>query len=427
MISPQKQVSWSSARYPPERRQTRPKAIDFISEPESDGGSSSGDEEEEEEIVSDDDESDEMGDSGSSPAHSAYRGEEGGSSNPTSPEEEEEDDADADAPRVSQWVDDDETLDEGRAQENWPVFDSQGSDNDEEDVQVRSLKSDLSTLPLGVLRRAQRSLAQVQALSDSEVSDTGSEPSEDDETASHIPEDSGKTKEDPKKKGLPKRPHKHAPTEVSSKRPVSRRRVVVEDHTSRPRDPRFLHVSGKYEPEKFRQQYGFLSGVHTSELKTLRDDYKRARKLLANSPRDLRAMREEEVKRLELAMKRAESAVNRDTKEKVEADALRKVAQAEKEKRKQGKGAWFMKRSEKKDLLNKARYDALAASGGRQAVKKAIEKKQRKIGQKERKSRPFTRDTFSQDVGSNAPQGRKRSAGPADSMSRGTKRRKVAG
>ena len=104
-----------------------------------------------------------------------------------------------------------------------------------------------------------------------------------------------------------------------------------------------MHVSGTLAPDKFRTQYSFLSDLHASELAALRDDYKRARKLLANSPRELRAAREEEVRRLERAVKRAESAVHRDTRDKVEAEALRKAAQAEREGRKQGKGAWFMK------------------------------------------------------------------------------------
>ena len=54
----------------------------------------------------------------------------------------------------------------------------------------------------------------------------------------------------------------------------------------------------------------------------------------------------------------------------------------------------------KKELLLKARYDALAASGGRLAVKKAIEKKQKKQSQKEKRSRPFSASSGSRD-GSN--------------------------
>jgi ribosomal RNA-processing protein 36 len=45
--------------------------------------------------------------------------------------------------------------------------------------------------------------------------------------------------------------------------------------------------------------------------------------------------------------------------------------------------------AEKKELLMKARYDAIASSGGKRAVKKAIEKKQKKQSQKEKRSRPF--------------------------------------
>jgi ribosomal RNA-processing protein 36 len=37
----------------------------------------------------------------------------------------------------------------------------------------------------------------------------------------------------------------------------------------------------------------------------------------------------------------------------------------------------------------KARYEDIASSGGKRAVKKAIDKKQKKISQKEKKSRPF--------------------------------------
>jgi ribosomal RNA-processing protein 36 len=49
--------------------------------------------------------------------------------------------------------------------------------------------------------------------------------------------------------------------------------------------------------------------------------------------------------------------------------------------------------ADKKKLLLKARYDAMAADGGKQAVKKAIEKKRKKQSQSETKSRPFSRNS----------------------------------
>ena len=175
------------------------------------------------------------------------------------------------------------------------------------------------------------------------------------------------------------------------------------------RDPRFLPFAGKFQPHLHRQSYGFLADMHKTELSTLKENLKRAKKMLASSSRDQREEREQEVAKSEQAVKRAESNVNRDKREQIELDALGKVKQEEKEKRKAGKGAWHMKDckiissltlawilmclcyaiAEKRELLVKARYDALAAEGGKRAVRKAIEKKQKKIGQKEKKSRPF--------------------------------------
>jgi ribosomal RNA-processing protein 36 len=109
------------------------------------------------------------------------------------------------------------------------------------------------------------------------------------------------------------------------------------------RDPRFLAVAGEFSSEKFNDQYSFLPTMHEEEHKTLRDNLKKARKLLDYSPQDLRAEREEEVKNLESALKRAESAVNSDKRKLIEREALQKVAREEKERRKRGKGAWFMK------------------------------------------------------------------------------------
>lgn len=75
----------------------------------------------------------------------------------------------------------------------------------------------------------------------------------------------------------------------------------------------------------------------------LKENLKRAKKLLRSSPRDQREEREEEVQRLERALKRAESSVNRDRREQVEREALEKATIEEKARRKQGKGEWHMK------------------------------------------------------------------------------------
>ncbi|KAJ7630900.1 DUF947-domain-containing protein [Roridomyces roridus] len=215
------------------------------------------------------------------------------------------------------------------------------------------------------------------------------------------------------RRDIAKRANKHAPTEVTSKRPVTRKRTVVEVKTIQARDPRFLPLAGEFSAEKFRQQYGFLEDAHKTELKTLRENLKTARKRLLASPRDLRYEREAEVARLEAAVKRAESMVNSDRRAKVDQEAMAKLNEEEKGKRKEGKGSWYMKPAAKKEFLVRARYDALAQEGGTRAVKKAIEKKQKKIGQKEKKSRPFAKGSglkrSSSDGDSGRPQKRPRS------------------
>lgn len=305
-----------------------------------------------------------------------------------------EEDVDIDAPRVAQWMDD-EKLDDVQETES-----SEDESQDEVDdlgegpshqINMKSLQNDLSSLPFGALRKAQHALAQAKVVSESDdESEDESGPEEQVTQLSAMGKEKEKEKEkEREKREVAKRKHKHAPMEVTSKKPVPRKKPDFEEKKLVPRDPRFLPMTGEFSTQQFQRQYRFLSELHVNEMKTLKENLKRARKLLASSPRDLREEREQEVQRLERALKRAESMVNKDRREKIEEEALSKVTVEEREKRKQGKGAWFMKTSDKKELLARAKYDALAASGGKGAVKKAIEKKQKKVAQKEKKKRPF--------------------------------------
>lgn len=76
----------------------------------------------------------------------------------------------------------------------------------------------------------------------------------------------------------------------------------------------------------------------------LRESLRKARKMLGSSAKEVRSEREEEVWRLERAMKRTESMVNRDRDARVEQEALGKTKKEEVERRKQGKGRWFLKK-----------------------------------------------------------------------------------
>ncbi len=55
--------------------------------------------------------------------------------------------------------------------------------------------------------------------------------------------------------------------------------------------------------------------------------------------------------------------------------------------------------ADKKQLLLEAKFSALEERGGQRAVKKAIEKKQKKVAQKEKRSRPFAKGMGGEGVG----------------------------
>ena len=74
--------------------------------------------------------------------------------------------------------------------------------------------------------------------------------------------------------------------------------------------------------------------------------------------------------------------------------------------------------AEKKKLLLKARYDAVAAEGGKKAVKKVIEKKRRKQSQKETKSRPFSRIIESASTPMPQPSRKRKVSGDHDAPAR---------
>ncbi|KAI0304684.1 hypothetical protein BC826DRAFT_1100487 [Russula brevipes] len=257
-------------------------------------------------------------------------------------------------------------------------------------------------LSFGALRKAQRTLDRTHFDSDSdagEESDTShstedQRPSDDssDENKRERGGGSLRAKEIKKRAAVAARTSKHAPAEITARRPVSRRRTVEV------RDPRFSQLSGEFDAAKFRNHYHFLSDMRNGELTALRDNVKRARKLVASSPRHLRPEREAEVERLTLAVKRAESSVNKDKRERVQQEALSAMTKEERNKRQHGKKAFWLKNADKKKLLLKAQYDAMAAQGGKRAVKKAIEKRRKKSSQKETKSRPFSRITESPSI-----------------------------
>lgn len=75
-----------------------------------------------------------------------------------------------------------------------------------------------------------------------------------------------------KKKIEFKRENKNRPREISSKKPVSQFREVVQVKKYIPRDPRFDSLCGTYDPKKFKRNYGFLNEMKENDIKELKKE-----------------------------------------------------------------------------------------------------------------------------------------------------------
>jgi len=165
-----------------------------------------------------------------------------------------------------------------------------------------------------------------------------------------------------------------APKEIPSKRWVSGRRQVITTPVVRTRDPRFDDALG-VAPDaiKFRHKYGFLiDDVLETDIQKTKRALKKARKQhsrdrLQNELREMKQQRGEARVRLG------------------EAEALRKVKAAQRDAAKSGKGVYFPKRRELKDLVLKERFRQIRDEGGAGAVDRVVRKKRARNAARDRR------------------------------------------
>lgn len=201
---------------------------------------------------------------------------------------------------------------------------------------------------------------------------------------------------------------------MSTKRQVSRHRQAISIPKREVRDPRFSSVSGSLNPHLHSQAYDFLPQLFETEFAELKKAVVAATKAERSCPLREKPARTADRERLELELGRMRSRIDRAKGEKREREVLAQVKKQERDKRSEGKGAWYMKKGqsesgfllsripnllhrdgnalmspgEKRDLLLKARFDALEQEGGKRAVKKAVDKKRKKVAGREKRSRP---------------------------------------
>ncbi|KAF2243418.1 DUF947-domain-containing protein [Trematosphaeria pertusa] len=173
------------------------------------------------------------------------------------------------------------------------------------------------------------------------------------------------------------RSSKHAPAVQSSKRPVTRKRRVVEVKKPTFRDPRFDNVSGPRPDENIlKKRYDFLNDYRASEMGELRDAIKKTKN----------EADKEKLKKKLMSMESQQKT--REAKEK-QLDILQEHKKKEKELVKQGKKPFYLKKSEQKQIALVDRFQNMKAK----QRDKVIERRRKKMTAKERRNMPAERRT----------------------------------
>ena len=182
------------------------------------------------------------------------------------------------------------------------------------------------------------------------------------------------TKNNPPNPTSSRESKKHAPASQSSKKPVSRKREIIPTLKRKSRDPRFESFTGNLETEKTKKDYAFLDGYRDTEMSELR----------AAIPAERDVDRKEKLKRALLSMEsRKKTRQDQDQREEV----MRVHRETERERVRQGKKPFYLKRAETKKLALVQRFEDMKGK----EVEKALQRRRKRKAAKERRAMPERR------------------------------------
>jgi ribosomal RNA-processing protein 36 len=192
----------------------------------------------------------------------------------------------------------------------------------------------------------------------------------------------------------PKKKSKHAPTEVSSKRSEFFKRgarrlnesgvgIEIGAHRYKAQDPRQSNMTGHLDEEHFEHNYAFLDEMRDKEIAQLKQrivarkktgstGQQLRRKLQITQSGSLEEDQEELKKLLAIKAELGRNKLERTAKQVVQKKLRDEVAQGQ-------RGAYFLKRKDKKRLVLEAKFDELRKRGGDKAVEKVLTKRRRKL------------------------------------------------
>ncbi|KAJ3209806.1 TBC1 domain member 8B [Dinochytrium kinnereticum] len=296
-------------------------------------------------------------------------------------DEEDEEDVDLDEDQDDLDEEDDEGENEGSGLESAGGYDMdddehpEGEDEEEDDERAKDmgrLKAELEDVSFGQLLKVQQQIG----LKKFKKLQSGSEVNaKDDEERQILQKQAKKEKTSrPSESELSKRRNKHAPQEVTAKRPVTRKRNVIEIPKQKSRDPRFDSLSGTLNTGLFKDSYKFLNDYRKSEIEMIEKTLKKEK-----SP-----VEREKLQKLQQSMITAQRAEAADAKRK---GLLKEWKKTESEAVKQGKKPFFLKKSDVKKMMLIEKYKNMTPA----QVEKVLEKRRKDNASSERRFLPYAR------------------------------------
>ncbi|CAN8293953.1 unnamed protein product [Cochlearia groenlandica] len=186
----------------------------------------------------------------------------------------------------------------------------------------------------------------------------------------------------PVKKTGPARANKNRPMELSSRRPVSRYREVIQIPKKVVRDPRFDSLGGTVDLDRFRKRYNFF---FEEKLPVEREELKKQLKK-TKDPEEVDKLKSE-LGYVEKMLKYEPSTQNKGT------TILTEHKKKEREAAKEGKKPYYLKKSEirKQELIEK--YNTLKESG---KLSSFLDKRRKKNATKDHRYMPYRRTNGSE-------------------------------
>ena len=150
---------------------------------------------------------------------------------------------------------------------------------------------------------------------------------------------------------------------------------MISAPTIQARDPRFDPLTGPLDPNRVKQTYSFLKSYHESEIAQL--------KAALRAPKLAPAEKEQ----LQKALKRMESRKQADERKEAQQKVVREHRKEEKQKVKEGKKPYFLKKGELKKRMLEEKLEGM----GEKRRERAVEKRTKRKAQKEKREMPERR------------------------------------